>query len=84
MNNFSFICFVLIDEIKPSAVANLSSEDTELSENKGTDWKLCSEISHPKRTFHETVFSFVWKLPKSQLNNTEIGKHLDFHLQKSL
>ncbi|KFO65430.1 hypothetical protein N302_14340, partial [Corvus brachyrhynchos] len=34
MNNFSFITFVLIDETKPSAVASLSSEDTELSENK--------------------------------------------------
>lgn len=61
MKNFSFISFVLIGETKPSAVASLSSEDIELSENKGTDWKLCFEISCPKRTFNETVFSFVWK-----------------------
>jgi len=81
MNKFSFISLVLIDETKPSAVASvISSEETELSEDKGTDCKLCYEISSPKRTFHNAFFSFVWKLPKSQVNNTEIGKCLNFHL----
>ncbi|XP_051648646.1 ADP-ribose glycohydrolase MACROD2 isoform X1 [Manacus candei] len=66
------------DETKPSAAASLSpSEDTELSEDKGTDWKLCFEIPSPKWTFHEALFSFVWKLPKSQLNNTEIDSLKD-------
>lgn len=69
--------------MKPSAVASLSSsEETEPSEDKGTDGKLCFKIPNPKRTFHEALFSFVWKLPKSQLNTTEIGKCLDFHFTK--
>ncbi|KFP91098.1 hypothetical protein N311_04796, partial [Apaloderma vittatum] len=34
MNNFSFISLVLTDETKPPAVASLSSEETELSEDK--------------------------------------------------
>lgn len=85
MNNFSFISLVLIDETKPLAVPSLSSsEEAELSEDKGTDCKWCFKISSPKRTFHKALFSFVWKWPKSQLNNTEIGNCLDFHLQVSL
>lgn len=85
MNNVSFISLVLIDETKPSAVASLSSsEATEPCEDKGTDCKLHCKISNPKRTFHKAVFFFVWKLLKSQLNHTEIGKCLDFDLQKSL
>lgn len=73
MNNLSFISLVLIDETKPSAVASLSSEEAKPSEDKGTDCKLHCKVSKPKRTFHKAVFSFVWKLLKSQLNPTEIG-----------
>lgn len=85
MNNLSFISLVLTDETKPSAVASLSSsEEAKPSEDKGTDCKLHCKISKPKRTSHKAVFSFVWKLLKSQLNHTEIGTYLDFDLQKSL
>lgn len=85
MNNFFFISLALTEETKPSAVASQSSsEETELGEGKGTDCKLCFKLPSPERAFHKALFSFVWELPKAQLNNTEIGKCVGFHLLKAL
>lgn len=75
---FSFISFALTGETKPSTVASLSSEDIELSENKGKDWKLCFEISHPKRTFHETVFFLCLEIVKITVKQYRNRKMLGF------